>query len=92
MKHTEAEGRALNPGDRVRLTGAFLRSTGQQRGREGMSVWTVRAVEGSFIVTDQKHDPRYMVMTWPEFAEGSADYESLVYRRFHAGNLERAKS
>ena len=31
------------PGTRVRLTGRFLKSTGQQAGDEGSKVWTVRA-------------------------------------------------
>ncbi len=30
------------PGTRVRMTGEFLRITGQQRGAEGLSQWTVR--------------------------------------------------
>jgi hypothetical protein len=29
------------PGTRVRLTGIFLKNTGQQRGGEGSSIWTV---------------------------------------------------
>ena len=31
----------LRPGDIVKLTGQFLRSTGQQTGSEGASRWTV---------------------------------------------------
>lgn len=30
----------INVGDRFRLTGKFLRSTGQTRGSAGLSVWT----------------------------------------------------
>jgi hypothetical protein len=29
------------PGTRVRLTGIYLKNTGQQRGGEGSSIWTV---------------------------------------------------
>jgi len=35
------------PGTKVRLTGYFLKCTGQQRGSEGLSRWTIVACECS---------------------------------------------
>jgi hypothetical protein len=35
------------PGTRVRLTGIYLKNTGQQRGGEGSSIWTVLPWEES---------------------------------------------
>lgn len=50
------------PGTRVRLTGDFLRSTGQQAGGEGQSKWTVAACDcrlctqsGPFLAVDEPH-------------------------------------
>ena len=46
-------------GSRVRLTGAFLRSTGQYTGPEPQSVWTVQECscglcrDGRFVATDE---------------------------------------
>lgn len=35
----------FEPGDRVRLTGVFLKNTGQRAGGEEQSRWTVRACD-----------------------------------------------
>ena len=64
--------RRLVTGDRVRLTGAFLRNTGQLAGGEGSSRWTVTACgcglcrDGRFVTVDQaSHDdpsqPRHIL-------------------------------
>ena len=53
--------RTLKTGDRVKLTGQFLRSTGQMAGGEGCSRWTIvacscglcRAMPGHFVATDE---------------------------------------
>ena len=64
------------PGARVRLTGKFLRNTGQQIGAEGLSTWTVQACDcelcalGTYIASDQQ-------------SEGAP-------RHFHIANLEGA--
>lgn len=48
------------PGTRVRLTGAFLRSTGQIAGGEGTRVWTVAACGcglcafGDFVAVNER--------------------------------------
>jgi hypothetical protein len=50
----------FSPDDRVQLTAAFLRSTGQHTGPEPFKVWTVTAcdcglcVTGRFIATDEQ--------------------------------------
>jgi hypothetical protein len=56
------------PGDRVRLTGAFLRSTGQHTGPEGLSRWRVVQCDcglcrrGGFTAVDEQgeHGPRHI--------------------------------
>lgn len=45
--------RAMSPGTKVRLSGKFLRSTGQIAGSEGSKIWTVLHVVGSFVVVDE---------------------------------------
>lgn len=51
--------RKLQPGDRIKLTGKFLRNTGQVVGGEGQSTWTVVACNcslcqaGRFVATDE---------------------------------------
>lgn len=68
-------------GDRVKLTGKFLRSTGQALGAEGASVWTVKAIRGEFVVTDQ---PIAFDCWTPE--EHAAD-PLLKFRRINAANV-----
>ena len=81
------------PGDKVRLTGAFLRSTGQYAGGEGHSVWIVQAhpgcrmcATGDFVLTNQERS------TPEDFTpeEYAAD-PLLKYRHINAKNLERVK-
>lgn len=49
------------PGTKVRLTGEFLRNTGQQVGGEGLSRWIVQECNcgmcglGRFIATNEKN-------------------------------------
>lgn len=67
-------------GDHVRLTGEFLRNTGQYSGRETLSVWIVRACDcelckrGDFVCTN----------------EGSS-FEGIEFRHIRIENLERAR-
>lgn len=75
-------------GDKVQLTGAFLRSTGQFTGREGQKVWTVKAVK-SYRGTD----PDVVIVDEPAILdyftadELSAD-PSLKFRRILSVNLK----
>lgn len=68
-------------GTRVRLTGEFLRNTGQIAGGEGQSKWTTVACScglcqgGRFVAVDQP----------------STD-DPTRSRHIHAGNLERCRS
>jgi hypothetical protein len=68
--------RPTAPGQRVRLTGQFLRSTGQFTGQDAHSTWTVVAIDtyGS--------GPTVMVTT----DEPSA-YDPSTPRRINAANL-----
>jgi len=71
-------------GARVRLTGAFLKSTGQQRGGEGMSVWTVTGNDGDFVITNEPMDPTYVKEMWGDLPEA----ERPKFRRINRFNLE----
>jgi hypothetical protein len=73
-------------GDRVQLTGKFLRSTGQYTGREPSSVWTVMGFSGSFIVTDEPRPNDGMFS-----AEELAADPTLAYRRVAPGNVQRVR-
>lgn len=50
---------AVKPGDKIRLTGKFLKNTGQRTGREGRKSWIVVACDcdlcatGGFVYTDE---------------------------------------
>lgn len=71
--------RRFQPGDRVRLTGRYLRSTGQYLGPEGQSRWEVipcaceLCASGRFVATNEP---------------ARAPYDGA--RHFAASNLERA--
>lgn len=70
-------------GDKVRMSAAWLRDTGQVKGRAGLDVFTVSALDndGRWVVTDQPCDTSYF-----SAAELSAD-PSLAFRRIAAANL-----
>lgn len=72
---------ALAVGDKVKLTGKFLKSTGQATGSEGRSVWTVQAIRGEFAITNQ---PVSFDCWTPE--EHAAD-PLLKFRRINMANL-----
>jgi hypothetical protein len=80
------------PGDRVRLRGAFLRSTGQVAGGEAFSRWTVQAVQtfrggAVLVLTDELRANPGEYFTPAELA---AD-PTLYYRRILASNLEKCR-
>lgn len=73
-------------GDKVQLTGAFLRSTGQIAGCDGRSVWTVKAVE-------TYHDSQIVTVDEPAITDYFSAEElkadpSLAFRRINASNLK----
>lgn len=72
----------IKVGDRVRLTGKFLRNTGQTKGPEGKRRWLVTAIDGDWAVTDEKADVRWF--TEDELQEDP----SLKWRRIALANLE----
>lgn len=75
----------INVGDTVRMTGKFLRNTGQQVGGEGKKRWTVKDIQGSFAVVDEDADTSYFT------AEEMQKDPSLRWRRINVGNLEPVK-
>jgi hypothetical protein len=82
----------FEPGVRVRLTGAFLRNTGQMAGGEGLSRWHVRAcdcdpcTDGRMVAVDEKWSSLSLHWTPEEIA---AD-PRLQWRHINTANLERA--
>jgi hypothetical protein len=75
------------PGTKVRLTGHFLKSTGQHAGSEGTSVWQVIGpVPGMphHVYVNEKHPESYRQMMWGDLPES----ERPVYRAFALGNLQ----
>lgn len=79
------------PGSKIRLTSAFLRSTGQsRRDAEGGRTWTVLACScglcagGNFACTDQEHDPAYRASTWGDLPED----QRPRYRHLAVDNVE----
>lgn len=84
-----ATKQAFQVGDRVQLTGKFLRSTGQYTGREPASVWTITGLcnDGRWAITDQpaEHPAGYY-----SDAELAAD-PTLAFRRIAVANLQRVK-
>jgi len=67
------------PGTRVRLTGAFLRSTGQVAGPEGSSIWTIVACD-CVLCADR--------MTGWRFVAVDEDGFEGALRHINAANLE----
>lgn len=71
--------RTIVPGDRFKLTGAFLKKTGQQVGPEGQSVWVAQSCacngcqRGSFVLSDQE------------------SYDGIGYRHFGTANIQWVK-
>ena len=72
--------RTFKPGQRVRLTGDFLRNTGQQVGGEGFSRWIVQLCPCRLC-----KDGRYVATN-----ERSYDNPDRP-RHIAAGNLERCR-
>jgi hypothetical protein len=72
------------PGARVRLSGKFLRSTGQYTGGAGQSVWTILdlpAGSASWVVVNEEADTSLYT------AAELADDPSLKWRRIARANL-----
>lgn len=76
--------KTIKVGDKVKLTGKFLKSTGQFAGSAGLSTWEVTAIEGSFAVTNQELSSESLNMFSAE--ELAAD-PTLKFRRIAVANL-----
>ena len=87
----------LQIGDRVKLTGEFLRNTGQYVGSEGLSEWVITECHcdlcdtGRFVATNQNAHT-FELMHRSELdksiRESGSGRESHM-RHFNAGNLYR---
>jgi len=73
---------SLLPGARVRMTRAFLRSTGQYSGKVANGSWLIVELQGQFALVNEPSMTDYYTA-----AELAAD-PSLRWRRIHAANLE----
>jgi len=81
----------FNPGDRVRLTGKFLRNTGQVKGREAVACWTVQTcscAQGmcgnpTYTLTNQSADTSYYTV------DELKEQPCLYWRRIASSNLEK---
>jgi hypothetical protein len=73
--------KSVSVGSRVRLTGKYLRSTGQQAGSEGAKKWTVLSLRDDYAEVDEPS-------SYPWTAEELAEDPSLANRRINVGNLE----
>ncbi len=77
--------KAMPPvGTKVRLTGKFLQSTGQFKGREGASVWQVVGGSDPFVYVNEPLDEEYRKQMWGDLPEA----ERPKWRTFHKGNLQ----
>jgi hypothetical protein len=76
-------------GDRVQLTGKFLRSTGQYTGREGSSVWTITGLCNGdrWAITDQPAEHPAGYYSDAELTEDP----TLAFRRIAVANLQHVK-
>ena len=81
------------PGSRVRLTGKFLRSTGQFLGSEGVSRWTVQDCDcpacrrGDLVAVNQPH----RCQEDPSGYEDIPEDERPKWRHINVFNLEKTK-
>ena len=81
----------FEPGAKVRLTGIFLKNTGQRAGGEGLSKWTVRACDcglckgGRYSAVDAK----YSALSCSWTAEELAADPRLEWRHILNANLEQ---
>ena len=84
------QGRIPPAGTKVRLTGIFLRNTGQRVGGEGPQRWLTVACDcpscksGDFVAVNEPH----LCQTDPRGYEDIPPEERPKWRHFNAANLE----
>ena len=83
----------FNVGDRVRLTGEFLRNTGQFTGAPGTSRWLIvdckcdACVHGDFVAVNEPH----MCQSDPTGYEDILVEERPKWKHIHPANLEKSR-
>lgn len=87
MKETKSGLRLseMVPGTKVRLTGAFLKSTGQVAGGEGSSVWTLVPCSCDLCARNNEKLGYFVAVNEPR-------YDSEGPRHFNAANLEAVRA
>jgi len=86
------KAKTFNIGDRVRLTGAFLRSTGQIVGGEGQKRWTVmgiKAVSPDFVIVRVDEDASDTEIYYTR--EELEAMPELRQRGINAANLQKCR-
>lgn len=73
-------------GDRVKLTGKHLQSTGQYAGPAGLSTWTITGIDGNWAITDQ---PLSAAALQSYTAAELADDPTLAFRHIALANLRK---
>ena len=74
-------------GDRVRLTGKFLRNTGQYTGKDAHGKWTVVSVDDDFIGVDEPADTSWFSPEEAKALEVTWRGRTFVPRKINAHNL-----
>lgn len=77
-------------GTRIRLTGKFLRSTGQMTGGEGQSIWVVRECtcglcKRDFVCTDQERTPGELALLYSP--NELREFPHLRWRHINLNNV-----
>lgn len=77
-------------GTSIRLTGKFLRSTGQAVGGEGQSVWIVKecpctVCKRDFVCTNEERSPEALALNYT--ADELAAMPHLRFRHFNLHNV-----
>lgn len=80
--------RAIQAGDRVRLTARFLRATGQYVSREPFAVWTVLGFVGPWAIVNEP-----VVDAESQYTRAELDADpTLALRKVNVANLERVRT
>lgn len=84
------------PGTRVRLTGYFLKATGQQRGADGAKKWKVvdcpcpLCARGDFVAVDERTPESELRTTYSDIPKSDYAKHGILWRHIAIGNLELA--
>jgi hypothetical protein len=87
----------LNVGDQIKITADFLRSTGQIKGGEGQSRWTVVAClcdyckSGERVAVNQEAAVQYDDAEWIDAAKAYGFEDGKMRRHFAVENVQKLR-